>query len=291
MDDWIEEKESLDLLHHMFPHVAGGNDVMGELCPDGWQVSHLRLALHPSSEQLWEEYCRISENLNRLRRDRPPDPPLDREAFFLDLEAKPCPAPEPDQVELAHLVGLCLWDILSDNHDLVCPDGRVRHMGSFRRVGGLLYEWIDGSQDAPEPEIDFADWRNWDMGYMDYFMGTIHVGGRTDLSPVYRMIFKRLRDAGYGWRYTFPRLQAIRLSGPGNEPVDLASYDPSESFAREQEEAEREKENARLQEDLERVHRDALEEAKLQPPPPTVSAFRNVFDHWPEGWPPWEAEG
>lgn len=30
------------------------------------------------------------------------------------------------------LLGLCLWDVFSDNHDVIAADGRVVHLGSFR---------------------------------------------------------------------------------------------------------------------------------------------------------------
>jgi hypothetical protein len=288
MDNWLEEKDSMDLLRRLFPEGVGGGEVMRRLCPEGWRHSTLRLAFHPGPERLWEEHCRFQENLNRLRRsDVPPDPPPDREAFFRELDAKPDRSPEPDNVELGRLVGLCLWDVLSDNHDLICPDGRIRHMGSFRMVGGILSDFIDGAPERSDPDVDFMDWMNWDMGYMDYYMGTAWVSGRTDLTAVYRLIFERLKQQGYGWRYAFPRMQVFRFGKPDSEEQDSVSYDPSASFAREQERVEKDAEFDRLQAELEQLHQDALEEAKVRPPPSTVSAFRDVYGRWPEGWPPW----
>ena len=42
-----------------------------------------------------------------------------------------------EQDEATELVGLCLWDILSDNHDVIEPDGRLADIGSFRGAGWL----------------------------------------------------------------------------------------------------------------------------------------------------------
>jgi hypothetical protein len=36
------------------------------------------------------------------------------------------------------LVGQCLWNILSDNHEVLAADGRVLDIGSFRASGGFL---------------------------------------------------------------------------------------------------------------------------------------------------------
>ena len=46
--------------------------------------------------------------------------------------------------KLGYLIGLCLWDILSDNHDLILPDGRVVHLGSFKGAAGLISDFVAG---------------------------------------------------------------------------------------------------------------------------------------------------
>ena len=45
---------------------------------------------------------------------------------------------------------------------------------------------------------------------------------------------------------------------------------------------------AELQENLQKGHREAIEEAKKHPPPSTVLAYRAVFNRDPAGWPPRE---
>lgn len=287
MSDWIEHHESLDLLRCLFPHGTGGEDVMRALCPEGWLSSPLRVAFYPTPEQRWKEHCRFHENLNQLSRKlESGDPPPDRETFFRELDSEAPRTPEPDSEELARLVGLCLWDILSNNHDLVFPDGQIRYMGSFRMIGGILSDFINNKADHPDEIPDLMDFSTWDMDYMDYYLGTIWVANRTDLSPIYRLIFKRLRNLGYSWRYSFPRLGAFRFRNPDPQTESMESYNPSEAFAREQEEINKDEAFQQLQDKLEKSYREAVEEAKNHPPPKLVTAFRDIYGHWPQGWPP-----
>lgn len=285
MNEWMDERESFELLGKMFPLGVGGADVMRELCPDGWRASSLRLAIHPTPEQKWKEHCQIQENITSI--SKKPAPPTDRDAFFKEIREEAQREPEPDAVELGHLVGLCLWDILSNNHDLIFPNGDIRYMGSFRMVGGILSDFIAAMKKDENAFNRLTDISCWDLGYMDDYMGTIHVSGRTDLSPIYRLIFNRLKTLGYGWKYSFPRLCAFRLSDSTETQNNMETYNPSEAFGREQEEKDKEAAHRKLQEDLENIHRKALEDARDRPPPETVSAFRDVYGHWPQGWPPW----
>jgi len=122
------------------------------------------------------------------------------------------------------------------------------------------------------------------MDYCEFYMGTWAVGGRTDLSPVYRMIFARLKTLGLDWHYAFPRLQLIRFVKPEPEGPEWGDYDPSTAF----EEEENEQQHAMLEADLEEGHRESLEAAKDRPLPLTVTAYHDIFGRWPPGWPPWK---
>jgi len=42
--------------------------------------------------------------------------------------------------EVRELLGQCLWDVFSNSHEVVGPDGRVLDLGSFRASGGFLAE-------------------------------------------------------------------------------------------------------------------------------------------------------
>jgi hypothetical protein len=127
--------------------------------------------------------------------------------------------------------------------------------------------------------------------YMDFYCGTQMVGGRADLTGVYRFIFRRLRAAGCDWRYTFPRLHLVDLRPLGDalkerDESSKFDYDPSAAFAQEAERAEKDAEIAETRARLDDSYREAVAAAREGPPPLTVTAYRAEYGEWPEGWPP-----
>lgn len=270
--DELSEWECEAALDRLFPLGPGGEDVSAQLAPEGWARSPLLAVFHPSVEQVYREWRRVHRNLAALgRRDtalpEAPEPTL--ESVRASWEERPA---EADR-EVRELVAMCLWDVFSDNHDVVAPDGRVVHLGSFRGSAGLLAEWLN--RRAGETAYD----------YMDFYLGSLMVHGRADLTPVYRMIFQRLAAHGFDWEYAFPRIHLVDLR-PLRE--ELARAGGPEAGASWEEEAEREPERAQLEETLETAHREAIEAAKDRPPPETVCAYRQVFGDCPRGWPPWD---
>ena len=88
--EWLNEQTSFDLLKRIFPRGLQSADLLTALCPEGWQNSSLKPLLESASE-------------------------TDQQ--------------EPAIAKLGHMAGLCLWDILSDNHELILSDRRVVHLG------------------------------------------------------------------------------------------------------------------------------------------------------------------
>ena len=72
--------------------------------------------------------------------------------------------------EVTELVGLCLWDVFSDNREVIAADGRVVDIGSFRGAGAFLTSTSPGDREG---------WRETD--YMRFYMGTIRLSGPADL--------------------------------------------------------------------------------------------------------------
>ena len=263
----------------LFPHGFAGPDVLQELAPGGWENSPLLAVCHPSLEQTYEETIRIHRNMVALRRPDderpvPPEPTLDEIAG--DFQEQPIEV-EP---EVRELVGQCLWDIFSDSHEVVATeDDRVLNLGSFRSSGGFLAGVLNRQTGAD------------DYDYMNFYMGTIWVAQRADLTPVYRMIFRRLREHRLDWIYHSPRLYAIDLR-PLKEALDQKdepdwlNYSPSEALAREEEQKEHDQNLAELRESLDEGYREAIEEALNAPLPATVRAYEAVYGHLPRGWPP-----
>lgn len=303
----------------LFPRGWDGPDVLAELAPEGWAASPLAAAFHPSAEQMYEEAVRVHRNLARLGRrpDAPPPPP---EPTREEITAGHSPTPIEPERECRELVGLCLWDVFSDNHEVVAADGRVLDLGSMRTAGGFLADVLNarGAPPPPRPELPpeltaslfppsddprvaamIADMRKEMFGdggytYLDFYLGTHMVSGRADLTPVYAMIFRRLRARGRDWVYHFPRLYGVDFrplkkmldeQDRGDEP-EFAGYDPSAAFEAEDEDRRRDGELAELRAELDEGHREAVEAARDAEPPAAVRAYRAVYGGFPRGWPP-----
>ncbi len=307
----------------LFPQGWAGTDVMQELAPEGWAASPLAAVYHPTAAQVHEETVRMRRNLENLpftrRPDAPPPPP---EPTLDEISAEHTETPVEPEREIQELVGRCLWDIFSDNHDVVADDGRRLDLGSMRSGGGFLADVLN-KQDGPRPPTRpeppefltkmmmghaaqdektsafMAEMLKEMVGdggytYLDFYMGTSMLSGRADLGPVYAMIFRRLRGRGLDWVYHFPRLYAVDMrplkkmlddQEKGDEP-EWAGYDPSAALAEEQEEAQKDEEIADLRSSLDAGHREAVEASRDRPPPATVRAYEIVYGTFPEGWPP-----
>ncbi|HSL05292.1 MAG TPA: hypothetical protein VK901_17320 [Nitrospiraceae bacterium] len=118
---------------------------------------------------------------------------------------------------------------------------------------------------------------------------------RTDLTPVYELIFHRMQQLGLDWRYAHPRLMLVDLR-PLHEALESENvpeavrYDPTENYWRERREAARDAEVADLRRNLDEAYRKSREEARHDPPPATVRAYQRVCGRFPAVWPP-EGEG
>jgi len=274
-----EETECVAVFNRLFPHGFAGEDVLREIAPEGWERSPLLAVFHPSVEQVFRECVQSHENIQSLwgRREdhRPASPPPTREQFERDFHPSPVEAAR----EVRDLVGMCVWDVFSDNHEVADLEGRVVDLGSFRATGGFLADYLN--RQIGRAEYD----------YLNFYLGTIWVAQRADLAPVYRMVFRRLQSCRLDWIYHFPRLQAVDLRPlrdalKQDEGPDWAHYDPAEAFAQEQEDNERDRELAEVRASLDEAYHEAVEDARHGPPPTTVAAYRSVFGRFPRGWPP-----
>jgi len=275
----FSDKESRQLFDSMFPQGVSGPDVFHELAPAGWDQSPFLAVFHPSIDQVWKETVDMHANLAALSwgsrgkaaaKKRKAKKPPTREEIALGWKETPV----DERSEIADVLGRCLWDIFSDNNDVVSEDGRVVHLGSFRGsarfIADLISEQIAGLA------------RN----YMDYYMGSIWISGRADLGPVYRLIFSRLKAHNFDWKYAFPRIHLIRFDKPEVSNAGPGDYSPSQSFERESEQAKEDAEHARMVAELDEIDAKARAEARSVPPPATVAAYAEVFARFPLGWPP-----
>ena len=259
--DRCSERDCVAVFRQLFPLGLVGDDVVTEIAPAGWRRSPLVVVFHPSVEQIYRESLRIHRNLSRLggprrEEDELPAPTLDeiRESWRDE--------PIDDRREVADLVGRCLWDVFSDNHEVTGPDGRLVDLGSFRGSADFIADVLNDEMSARAHD------------YMDFYMGTALISERADLTPVYCMIFRRLRAHGFDWTYVFPRLHCVTFDS--DDALPLAEH------------LERERERTQLDKVIEEGHREALEAAKDRRPPTVVEAHRHVYGDFPRGWPPWD---
>lgn len=287
VDDWqakrLTDAELKEFFGRLFPRGFAGTDVLTEIAPEGWEKSPLLACFHPSVEKVFEEQVQMHRNIEELiglERERKPDnpelapkPEPTLEDVRADWQDKPVNAHE----EVTELVALCLWDVFSNSHDVIAADGRVVDIGSFRGAAGFLAEYLTG------PNDDL-----WSMDYCRFYIGTIWISDRADLTPVYAMIFRRIKALGADWEFYFPHLGVVDLS-PLREVMEAPKpeeYSPSEAFGKEQEERERQKELENLRAELADGNAQARQDAMDQPTPATVRAYQTVYGRDPKGWPP-----
>ena len=297
----LTDSECEALLDRMFSQGLAGADVLAEIAPEGWEQSPLLACFHPSPERVFEERLQMHRNLARLarpRRERGPDNPAPTprpEPTFAEVRATWEETPVKMAEEVIDLVGQCLWDVFSNNHEVITTDGRVADLGSFRGAAGFIADYVsrwgvDGRFDtSPQPSPRSRRRGSSNLrDYMDYYMGTIWIGQRADLAPVYRMIFSRLKALDADWEYHFPELAVVDLS-PLRQQLESSKpedYSPSEAFAAEQVERERQAELAEMQAKLAEGNAQARQEAMDRPPPSIIRAYEEVFGRGPKGWPP-----
>jgi hypothetical protein len=125
-----------------------------------------------------------------------------------------------------------------------------------------------------------------DYDYIDFYMGTIWIAQRADLTPVYQMISRRLKAYSHDWVYYFPRLGIVDLR-PLRETLHQQEDNAWESATYTSEEDEQQdRAIAELRASLDSAHYEAVEAARHQPPPPAVQAYHSVYGRFPDGWPP-----
>jgi hypothetical protein len=296
---WTEAECEAEF-RRLFPNGLAGEDVLAEIAPAGWEKAPLLAAFHPTVDQMYEETIGFHENLANLTKRTKPNaeerPAPTREEIEAEFQERPI---EPRH-ECAQLVGECLWDIFSDNHEVIGPDHRVLDIGSFRGAAGFIADFAKPDLKPMEPldlppEFSFKLPEGFppiDMGYLQFYMGSTRTSARTDLTPIYQMIFRRLKARGHDWVYHFPELRLVDLRPLKEQMEEEAgeksweSYDPSASFGKEADEAEHDREVDEMREKLAEGHREAIEASRQRPPPRTVLAYQSVYGRFPAGWPP-----
>ena len=326
IENEYSEAELIDLFAKLFPKGFAGPDVLRDVAPEGWTKSPLFALTHPSPQQRYKEALRTHRNLASLKRrdDAPPPPP---EPTLEEFTAEPDDDDSFEQdEEVSRVIGMAIWDVFSDSHEVRDAEGREVSLGSFRSSGGFLADRLNEQVKAglvkgpavtaaersalvheqmrklmPEMNNDLLfqfmqEQQTGPYDYMDFYMGSGMISGRADMTPIYRMIFTRLKALDLDWKYTFPRLHVVDMRPLGEalkakkaeesgEP-DWLNYSPDAEFAKEEANREKDREIAEMRESLDEGYRESVEEALTQEPPLVVRVYAAVFGGWPNGWPP-----
>lgn len=283
MAERLTESQCWALFERLFPNGLEDHTLVEELAPEGWDRSPLLRISHPTAEQVYEETMRIRKNLRNLLKTEPvsskEEPPLTIETVRHNMIHR---ASNPVE-ECADLLGNCLWDVFSDNHEVVTAEGSLVDLGSFRATAGFIADFRHRRSHSQESLCDRGD-------YIELYMGTTLVRHRADLTPVYELIFERMCHIGLSWRYVHPRLYAIDLGSLSDlekdDTPEALRYDPTESFWRERQVGERQAEIAELQQSLDKTYRASIQNTCDSEPPATVRAYQRVYGRAPDGWPP-----
>lgn len=191
----LTDDEVHSFFDQLFPNGFAGPDVLLELAPVGWERSPLISCFHPSVEQLFEEERALHRRMRELehvwtaRGEQRPRKTHRRRPTLASVRRNYVQRPVQQGEEVADLVGLCAWDIFSGNNAVIAADGRLVALGTWRGSAAFLDEYLSGARDS---------FREGD--YLRFYMGTVWIWQRANLTPVYRLIFSRLKAVRADWR-------------------------------------------------------------------------------------------
>jgi hypothetical protein len=260
------------LLIELFKSIP---ELLQTVAPDGFVNSSLTLIFHPTPEQQYEEYCRMSKNIAGLQKtlEQQADikPAISFEEFIKDLKNEPV----DEQYEIVSIFGDCIWNIFSNNHTVFNENAESYDLGSWRGTGRFIADVINKLQLVTGKSFD----------YIDFYMGSIFAKERADLTPVYQFIFKRLKAKQLDWQYSFPRMGLFSFNKEEDVKDDIENYNPAEAVKTHLEKEQQQNEINKLQQNFDEIYKAEYEEARYKKPSPEVMAYYNVYHHYPKGHP------
>jgi hypothetical protein len=179
--------------------------------------------------------------------------------------------------EFLYVLGLAVYDIFSNNHDVVGVDNKTYDLGSLRGSGHFMADFLNKNYENPAKSY----------GYMDFYMGTIWIRSRGDLTPFYEFVFQKLKEFHCDWNYFFPRLFLIEPKKifDSSEIQDYTIYKPELAVLHELGLTEEDQGAKKLQAEFDKAYEAEFEEAKYKPLNKIVAAYKNVYGEMPNGHP------
>lgn len=268
--------EGKEILNYIFKDFSR---LYKEIAPNGWINSEYIHFLHPTPKQQCEENKIITDNINKLlKKKNQKEKEYSDESEFKQDELINIPELE----EFLYVLGLCVYDIFSNNHEVVGHDAKIYDFGSFRGSGRFIAEFFN-------KEFDNLN-KNYD--YLDFYMGSIWIKSRGDLLPFYEFIFNNLKEFNCDWNYSFPRLLLIDPKKVFGSAVDdeFKNYDPEQAMLKEIELSAENKVMNKFKDELDKAYLEKYEEAKYIPLTSIIKAYKNVYGVLPNGHPQKEFE-
>lgn len=245
--------EYWQLFQRMFPNGLRDPAIVAVLATEGWEHSPLVRTAHPTPAQLREESHSIRSRIQDLRRA------CGLPAIVEDISDLTGETSKPESqieavTECAELLGLCLWHLFSDNHEVRTVEGNTVDLGTCRSAAAFLTDFLEHPHQRPSSLEGFD--------YIRFYIKCNLVKGRADLTPVYALIFLRMRRCGLAWRYVHPTLALANLGTDDSaEAIEFVRW-------------------------IREANYESIRLAREQPPPAIVMAYQSVYGQWPEGWPP-----
>jgi len=174
-----------------------------------------------------------------------------------------------------YLIGIAIWDIFSNNHDVVSADNKIFYIGSWRGSGSTISEVINHNFKTNES-----------YGYLDFYMGSFYqIDDAVSLKEIYKAIFAHLKDTGCDWFYAYPRMYAIDLNQNKQESTqDNLLYDSNIALENEMKNKERKEKMKAFQDQLDDDFKKRKEKMKKEPLPDIIQAFKSIYNYLPTGW-------
>lgn len=277
MDDKLNktDKEGIDILKYVF------NDslcLFNRIAPNGWINSEFVHFLHPTPEQQFVEHKRMTDKINQLSRKETEKENYKNISEFEQDDIKDIVEYE----EFLYVLGLSVYDIFSNNHEVIAFDNKIYDFGSFRGSGHFIADFFNDNISSLSQKHD----------YRDFYLGTIWISSRADLLPFYEFIFQKLKELNCNWKYFFPRLFSVNPKKIIDTQDNQKSmdYQPEEALLKELELKEDDKKAIEFQEELDKISREKYEDAKYKPLNKIVKAYKNIYGILPDGHPQKEFE-
>ena len=260
------------LLIELFQSIL---ELLQQIAPDGFASSPLVFIFHPTPQQQYKEYCRMSENLAALqkvaKKEANSEPVLSFEEFMKEIKTEPV----DEQCEIVSIMGDCIWNIFSNNYTVFTGNSESYHLGSWRGSGDFIADVLNSLQLVPGKSFD----------YMDFYMGGIFSEERANLTPVYEFIFQKLKAKNLDWEYSFPRMGLVSFDKDDTENDIPENYNAQEAVEKHIKKEKQQSEINKLQKSFDDLYESEYEEARYKKLPAEVMAYFNVYHHYPKGHP------